>query len=139
MGHPEDFQGLSKHPDAVGATLLYTSQAEQHRNRCMWVLLRDGDVFCSIEDAVLLCYASTLEAAREKGLALVKLYSLPAEAEKPKFYVLSLESNVLHSQAVEVAKPIALNTDELQLHYGNDALEFERYLTGAWDSDTAGN
>ena len=117
---------------------FYPSLAEQQRNRCLWVLLRDGDVFCYIEDTMLLCYASTPEVARERALALVKLYSLPVEAETPKFYVLSLKSDVLHSQAVEVAKPIPLNADELQLHYGNDASEFERYLTGAWDSDMAG-
>jgi len=117
---------------------FYTSLAEQQHNRCSWVLLRDGDVFCYIEDTMLLCYAGTPAVAREKALALVKLYSLPVEAEKTKFYVLSLESNVLHSQAVEVAKPIPLNADELQLHYGSDTPEFERYLTGAWDSGMAG-
>ena len=117
---------------------FYTSLAEQKHNRCFWVLLREGDVFYYIEDTMLLCYASTPEVAREKALTMVKHYSLPVEAENPKFYVLSLESNVLHSQAVEVAKPIPLNTDELQLHYVNDASEFERYLTSAWDSGMAG-
>ena len=117
---------------------FYTSQAEQQRDRCSWVLLRDGDVFCYVDETMLVCYAGTPEVAREKALALVKLYSLPVEAEKPKFYVLSLQSDVLHSQAVEVAKPIPLNTDELQMHYGSDTPEFERYLTGAWDSNMAG-
>lgn len=117
---------------------FYPNQPAESRDRCLWVLLREGDVFCYLEDTMLLCYASTPEVARERALALVKLYSLPIEAEKPKFYVLSLDSNVLHSQSVEVAKPIPLSTDELQLHYGSDAPEFERYLTGAWDSDMAG-
>ena len=124
---------LMRSRQSIGPTMF-----EQSRERCMWVLLRDRDVFCYVEDTMLLCYASTPEIARERALALVKLYSLPDEAEKPKFYVLSLDSNVLHSQAVEVAKPIPLNADDLQLNYGADVTEFERFLTSAWDSGVAG-
>jgi len=111
---------------------------EQQRERCLMVLLRDGDVFCHVEDTMLLCYAGTPQAAREKALELMKHYTPPVKPEIPKFYVLSLQSDSLHSQAVEMAKPFALSRDELQLHYGPDAPEFERYLTDAWDSGVAG-
>ena len=112
--------------------------AEHERDRCLMLLLRDGDVFCYVEDTMLLCYAGTPEAARKKALDLTKLFTPSVKQEKPKFYVLSLQSDILHSQTVEMAKPFALNADELQLHYGNDASEFERYLIGAWNSGMAG-
>jgi len=111
---------------------------EHQRDRCLVVLLRDGNIFCHVEDTMLICYAGTPEAARRKALELMNLYTPPVKQENPKFYVLSLQSDILHSQAVEMTKPFALNADELQLHYGNDASEFERYLTGAWDSGMAG-
>ena len=111
---------------------------ERQRDRVVAVLLRMKDVFCFIEESWLLCYAATPEMARQKALQLMKRYTSPVKQEKPKFHVLSLRSGTLEVEAVEVAKPFELGTEALQMHYGTDALEFERYLIGAWNSDAAG-
>ena len=125
-------------------TLLRSRQSfdprlrEQQRHRCLTLLLREGEVFYYVEDTMLLCYAGSSEVARNKALELMKLYTPPVKPENPKFYVLSIQADVLHAQAVEVAKPFELSAEDLPLHYGTDALEFERYLIGAWESDVAG-
>jgi hypothetical protein len=114
------------------------SLPERQRERAVAVLLQLDDAFCFIESSWLLCYASTPEIAQKKALQLMKRYAQPVKKEKPKFHVLSLQSDTLEIQAVELAKPFKLGEEELQLHYGTDAPEFERYLTGAWDLGVAG-
>jgi hypothetical protein len=38
---------------------------------------------------------------------------------------------------VQVVKPLVLSDEDLQLHYGTDAPDFERHLLRAWDSQVA--
>jgi len=81
------------------------SLPERQRERVVAVLLQSDDAFCFIESSWLLCYASTPEIARKKALQLMKRYAQPVKKEKPRFHVLSLRSDTLEIQAVEVAKP----------------------------------
>jgi SpoVK/Ycf46/Vps4 family AAA+-type ATPase len=111
---------------------------EHRRERAVAVLLQMDDVFCYIESQWLLCYASSPEIARKRAMQMIKRYAKPVKKDEPKFHILSLRSDSLEIEAVKMAKPFKLGEEELQLHYGTDAPEFERYLTGAWDTGVAG-
>jgi hypothetical protein len=104
------------------------------------VLFEIDGAYCYITESTLYCYASNPEIAKKTGLQMMQRYATPMKKEhgKPKFHVLNLRSDTLHIEVIEIVKPFELTEDELQFHYGADALEFENYITGAWNTETAG-
>jgi hypothetical protein len=101
------------------------------------VLQLADDVYCRVDHSTLEVYAPTFETAREYGLPFLERYAKPAPKEAPQFHLLSFCKDVVEIQEVQVVKPLVLSDEDLQLHYGTDAPDFERYLLRAWDFQVA--
>lgn len=96
-----------------------------------------GEVYCLLEGHTLFIYAPDPETAREHGRQFLERYAKPSLPEEPRFHLLSFNQGTVEIRAVEVVKPFVLSDEDLALHYGASAPEFERYLIESWASQVA--
>ncbi len=101
---------------------------EEHIHR---LLLRlDDDVFCHFEHADLTVYAPTASLAVEHSHRFLENYQEEQRASAPRFFLLNFRPCGLEVESVKLSKPALLSSEELALHYGSDAVEFEDRLIG---------
>ena len=99
--------------------------------------LSDG-VFCGVEHSALTVYASTPAIAEDFMEKLAREYGKAKPSDQPSFYMLSASSNHVDVEYVNLTRPSLLSESDLSLHYGPDAVEFERRLIESLRGQTGG-
>jgi Cdc6-like AAA superfamily ATPase len=95
-------------------------------------------MFCEMTSMQLMVIARSAERASKCAKELAARYVKTKPKRPPAFYLVSIHHNDIHAQRVEVSQPIAMTTEDLALHYGDEFLEFEQQFIGALRSYSSG-
>lgn len=120
---------------------IYPSRPKNKREDIERLLFRlDGDVFCHLQDDTLLVYAPTVALANEVAQRLSKEYGKPWRPAKrtPTFYLLTAGPTGFDTEPVKITRPVAMNEQDLDLHYGQDVVAFEQRLNDQLKSKDCG-
>jgi hypothetical protein len=114
---------------------------EKRRESIQRLLFRlNGDVFCHLQRELMIVYAPTAELANNTLKNLAAKYSKPETPEKvePCFYLLTAGPDGLSTEPVGIGRSYAMSKSTLELHYGADAVEFDRQLIKALRTQNSG-
>jgi hypothetical protein len=86
------------------------------------------DVFCELDKSELTVYALSWAQAVDFAEQLAGKYGKAKPTEQPFFYLLRVAHGEVEAERVKISRPCLLNESDLALHYGPDAVDFERML-----------
>ena len=115
---------------------------ENKRQFVLRLLFRlDGDVFCHLQGGRLIVYAPSAELADQTLKSLSEKYSKPATAVEDsaaRFFLLTAGDGELRAEPVKITRQLVMTEAELALHYGPDAVEFDRKLVNVLRTENGG-
>jgi hypothetical protein len=98
----------------------------------------EKDVFFELAGDKVTIFAATSEAANSHARELTNRYHSESEEEQPSFRILNLSSGHPSTERVPIVRPYVHDPDELVLHYGPDAVEFEEHLINTLNTSLHG-